>query len=467
MADARTALKNLVSALIGISTFSPPTVPGPQLGDESVNAARSVVGGMLETIPAVRLRWYPPDIEKAQRSAQSGDLAIIGQLNESMRQDGVIRGLLDARSSVVNFPRRFYGSPSVVYELLAKNNSDRDVYEEMIPSSEARLMVSDEIICGVAIGEMVPVRGRDFPVLVRRFPQNLYFLASKNQWFYRSIVGLIPITPGLFDENGNGWVLHIGGGRLAPWNSGRWMSVGRSYINKTATIYARQSYEMKHAHPARVGVSTLGATEDQDRSMLQGLIQWALNAAFVLKPGWDIKLIESNGQGIKVYGESIKTYNEDIATALCGSAVMLQGTVGFSNMDPFQGVAFDLMRTSSSAWDHTVNTQILPAFIARRWGIDALANATTIETDVSKPQDRKVEAETMVVLANAITGLVDAIAKAQTAAGVEQTALALNVDELLARNGIPTVLVPSIVTTPAANDVAHAADETAGGAAAA
>jgi len=451
MADLRATLADLVSKLTGISTFQPPSMPGPQLGDETVDAARTALGGLLEPIPQVKLRWYPPDIERAQRAAQSGDLTLVGQLNESMRIDGVIRGLLDARTSVVNFPRRFYGSPDVVLELLSKNASDRDVYDEMIPSSEARLMVADEIVCGIAVGEMVPVRGRNFPVLVRRYPQNLYYLWSKNQWFYRSIVGLIPITPGVVDANGNGWVLHIGGGRLSPWNSGLWNCLGRSYINKTQSIFARQSYEMKHAHPARVGISTQGASEDQDQSYLRQLITWALNAAFVLKPGWDVKLVESNGQGIKVYGESIKTHNEEIATSLCGSAVMLQGTAGFSNMDVFRVVATDLIKTSSAAWDHTVNTQILPAYIARGWGVDALKNATTVEHDVSEPKDRKIEADTMMSLANAIKGMIEAIRAAQIAAGVTEP-IALDVNELVARFGIPVTRIAEIVSAPSAND---------------
>ena len=97
---------------------------------------------------------------------------MIGQLNASMKIDGVVRGLLDARTSVVSFPKRFYGSREVVGTLLSKNASDRDVYNEMIPATEARLMCGDELVCGVAIGEMVPVVGRDFPVLVRLTTQH-------------------------------------------------------------------------------------------------------------------------------------------------------------------------------------------------------------------------------------------------------------------------------------------------------
>jgi hypothetical protein len=451
MPGVRDAVRDLVTAVLGISTFSPPPIPGPELGDESVNQAREALGGRLEPIPPIRLRWYPPDIERAQIQAQNGDLTMVGQLNESMRLDGVLRGLLDARTSVVNFPKRFYGQKEIVDVLLSKNNSDRDVYTEMIPATEARLMVADELVCGVAIGEMVPVQGRDFPVLVRRYPQNLWYLWSRNTWYYRSIVGLIPIKPGVPDERGNAWVLHIGGGRLSPWNSGLWNTLGRSYINKTQSIFARQSYEMKHSHPARVATAPIGATDEERKGMLTSVIRWALNAAFALPVGWDIKLIESNGRGAEIYEQSIKNYNEEMATALCGSSVMLQGTAGFSNMDVFKVVARDLIKTTSSSWDHCVCTQILPAFIGRRWGVEALKDAVTVETEVKEPTDRKIEADTMVSLANAIKGLVEAVASAQIAAAVK-TPVAVNVQELLASFGIPTTAVAEIVTVAVSSE---------------
>lgn len=431
------SLRDLVASLLGISAFAPPTQPGPTLGTPAVNQARESVGGSLEAIPAIRLRWYPPDIERAQIQATRGDMTMVGQLSESMSIDGVIRGLLDARTSVVNFPRRWYGEQDVIDVLQSKNASDRDVYDEMVPSTEARLMCGDGIKCGVSIGEMVPVRGRDYPVLVRRYPQNLLYIWSLNQWYYRSIVGNIPITPGVPDADGNAWVMHFPGGRLSPWNSGLWNTLGRSYINKTQTLFARQSYEMKHSHPARVAFAPLGASEEERKGFLNGVIRWAMNAAFTLTPGWDLKLIESNGRGIDIYEHSIKTYNEEIATALCGSAVMLQGTAGFSNMDVFRVVQTDLITTTADAWDHTVNTQILPAFIGRRWGRGKLSTATTIKTDTQAPKDRATEATTMLAVANAVKGLVEALAAAQTPE--DQNLIRLNIVELVRRFGVPIV----------------------------
>lgn len=431
--------KDLVSQLLGISTFKPPDNFGVvQLQDDAVHQAREAMGGSLEVIPQVRLRWYPPDIERAQRAATNGDMTLVGQLNESMKLDGVFRGLIDARTAVVHFPKRMRGSQEVVDVLQSKVASDRSVYDEMIPATEAKLVMADGDVCGVGIGEMVPVRGRNYPVLVRRFPQNLWYLWSRDQWYYRSIVGLLPITPGMPDASGNSWVLHMPGGRLAPWNSGLWNACGRAYINKTQSIFGRQQYEAKHAHPIRVAFAALGAAEEERKGMLAGLIRFALNAAAVVGPGWDVKLVESNGQGIKVYADSIEFNNAEMATAICGSPVMLKGTVGFSSIDPFKVVAGNLMRSTASAWDHTVNTQILPPFVGLHWGTDALRNAVTIETDVDEPKDRSAEVAVLNGLGPAIKALVEAAVSAQIAAGVARP-IAIDVVELFTRFGIPTV----------------------------
>lgn len=436
------SVANLVSALRGISTYAPARpMPGVELGD--VRSSIEAMGGQLEPMPQVRLRWYPPDIERAQHLASTGEMIMVGQLCESMNLDGVIRGLSDARTSVANFPRRFYGATEIVNTLQSRLSSDRSVYQEMIPATEKRLMISDGIRAGVAVGTMMPVRGRSFPVLIRRYVQNLWYLWSRDQWYYRSIAGNIPINPGVPDSDGNVWILHIPGGRLAPWNSGLWNTLGRSYINKTQTTFARQAYEMRHSQPGRFMTAAMGSTQEEKEGAFQFLIRWAMNAASVLPPGWDVKLVESNGQGIKVYEASIAYENMQIATALCGSATMLEGTVGFGNIDVFKVVTDDLMKSTASGWDHTENTQILPAFIGHTWGVEALADAVTVETDVAKPTDRASEANSMVSLANAVKGLVEAVALAQRAAG-ETSGVTVNVRQLLADFGVPTTPAPDV-----------------------
>lgn len=438
------SLERLILAIRGVSTYAPPTDTyfGPELGSPSVDTVRRAMGGNLEPIPVVRTRWYQKDVERAKRQAANGDLRLIGQLHESMKGDGVIRGMGGARCSFVGFPKRFYGNPDIVEVLKSRNWSSRNVYDEMIPQNEAQQLAFDGEDCGFGLGEMRPVEGRDFPVLVRLYPQNLWYWWARNVWMYRSVAGSIPIHPGVPNKDGGWFVLYTPGGRNAPWNNGVWESAARSYIGKTEAIFARQSYLNKHAHPLRVGEFAMGSSEKEQRDFVTGLITWALNSVAALPSGWKTYLVESNGQGIKVYQDAIKTFNEEIATTYCGSSVMLQGTVGFGNADPFKMVAKDLMQTSAGNWDHFVSTQILTPFIGLKWGVEDVRNATYVETDITPPKDQKAEADVLLGLGNAIKALTEALIAHKKD---------LDVAELLERFGVPfrDGLPPNVTTTPA------------------
>ena len=424
-----------VAALLGISTYQPTTedLPGSPLTSSLVERVRKSIGDQLEALPVTKLTWYLADLNTCQSQADRGDMQLIGMLGQSMRRDGVLRGLLDVRTSVTSLPRRFHGGATetgkqIIEVLESKNGSDRSVFDEMLPTNELSRLCEDGIVCGVGVGEMVPVQGRDFPVLVRRLPQNVWYLWQKNQWFYRSIAGLIPIVPGMPDENGHTWILYTPGGRVTPWNYGLWPALGRSFISKEHAFYSRQNYIAKLANPARVAEVPLGASEVERKGFLADIIAWGLNTCFELPVGWSVKLLESNGRGFEVMQADIDTCNKEFATALCGNTVMMDGGVGFQNADIFRLMSENLIRQTAETLAHVVNTQALPWFIASRWGLEALDNAVSVAYDTTPPQDKKVQADTFVSLGNGIKAMVEAFAL------MSRT---VNVDEIAARFGIP------------------------------
>lgn len=429
------AFKERIAALLGISTYQPPAdqVPGLALTSKLLDQLRRSIGGQLEPLPVTRLHWFLPDLEVCQSQADSGDLTLVGMLGQSMRRDGVLRGLLDVRTSVTSLPRRFHGGSTslgreIIEVLQAKNGSDRSVFDEMFPSNELSRLSEDGIVCGVGVAEMVPVVGRDFPVMVRRLPQNLWYLWQRNLWFYRSVAGLIPIVPGMPDENGHSWILHMPGGRVTPWNYGLWPALGRSFIGKEHSFYARQNYIAKLANPARVAEVPLGASEVQKQGFLRDIIAWGLNTCFELPVGWSVKLLESNGRGFEVMQADIDTCNKDYATALLGNTVMMDGGVGFQNADIFRLMSENLIRQTAESLCHDINTQGLPGFIASRWGEDALSNAVGVEYDTTPPRDKKAQADTLFQLGNALKTLAE---------GLAAHGRTLNVDELAASFGLP------------------------------
>lgn len=429
------SFRESVAALLGVSTYQPNAdeIPGVSLNSGALDRVRKAIGGQLEPLPITKLHWFLPDLETCQTQADRGDMQLVGMLGQSMRRDGVLRGLLDVRTSVTSLPRRFHGGATdtgreIIEVLQSKNGSDRSVFDEMLPANELSRFCEDGIVCGVGVAEMIPVQGRNFPVMVRRLPQNLWYLWQKNQWFYRSVAGLIPIVPGLPDEYGHSWLFYTPGGRVTPWNYGLWPALGRSFIAKEHSFYARQNYIAKLANPARVAETPIGATEVQRQGLLQDIIAWGLNTVFELPIGWTVKLLESNGRGFEVMQADIDTCNKEYATALCGNTVMMDGGVGFQNADIFRMMSENLVRQTAESLAHVVNTQALPFFIASRWGEDALQNAVAVEYDTTPPQDKKVQADTFVSLGNGLKALAE---------GLALHGRTLNVDEIAARFGIP------------------------------
>lgn len=441
------SLRERIGALLGVSTYQPPEGEsgGLNLASKLVDRVRRAVGGQLESLPVTKLHWYLPDLETAQTQADRGDMQLVGMLGQAMRRDGVLRGLLDVRSSVVSLPRRFYGGSrargkEIVSVLHSKNGSDRSVFDEMFPVSELARFCEDGLVCGVGVAEMVPVQGRDFPVMVRRLPQNVWYLWQKNQWYYRSIAGLIAITPGLPDVNGHTWLFYTPGGRVNPWNYGLWPALGRAFIAKEHSFYGRQNYIAKLANPARVAEVPIGATEVQKQGFLEQIMAWGLNSVFELPIGWSVKLLESNGRGTEVFEKDIADMNKEYATALLGNTVMLDGGVGFQNADIFRMMTQNSIRTNAESIAHVLNTQGLPGWIASRWGEEALDDAVGVEYDTSAPQDRKVEADTLTSLGNGIGKLQEVLALQKRT---------LNIDELATRFGIPVVeLNPELHAAP-------------------
>lgn len=398
-------LRDRVAALLGLSAYqAPPPNGAPSLYDGDVDRIREVLGGQLTPLPMTRTRWYQRDVETAVQASDVGDLTLVGQLYRSMRRDGVFAGLLSTRTGgLVSLPKRFYGRADITKELAARNGT-RSTFDDMLPPSELGLLAADGIGPGVGVGELLPVPGRDFPVLVRYEPEFLRFRWNENRWYYLTIAGPIPITPG----DGR-WVLHVPGGRMAPWQHGMWMSCGRAYINKEHAFQHRANWESKLANPARVAVAPQGASEVQKQSWFQRVMGWGVNTVFGLTPGYDVKLLESNGRGYESFQATIDAANLEFMIALAGQTVTIDGGTGFANADVHRSIRADLIKSDAEALAYTVNTQCLPQFIARGWGESALYDGTTVEWDVTPPKDLKAAAESMNQLGQAITALSTAL----------------------------------------------------------
>lgn len=401
-------LKSAISALLGISAYeqAPPTA-GPTLDDAQVEALRKQFGGQLSPLPLTQTRWYQRDLETAIHNADLGDLSLAAVLYRSFKRDGTLSGLLSTRTSgLVRLPKRFRGDAEIKSALEARDGpTARSVFDDMFPSAELAQLAADGICLGIGVAELVPVPGRAFPVMMRHDPAFLRYRWNENRWYYTSIAGAIPIEPGL-----GRWILHVPGGRMAPWQNGNWQALADAWITKQHARMHRSNYSAKLANPARAATAPAGATEDQRKGFLASIIGWGVNTAFELPPGWDVKLIESKGEGFKVFQEEIATSDREIMIALAGQEVTTTGGTGFANADIHKSIRADLIQETADALAYTINTQGIPIYVIRSFGLDRLERGgATVEWDVTPPKDVKQEAESLKAFGEAIEKLTPAL----------------------------------------------------------
>lgn len=419
-------LREIVGKLLGFSAYqSPPPDAGFDLDSPEAESTRRALGGNLQLPSYTQTRWYQSELETAEIAADTGNLQLAGKLIRSIRKDGVVSGVMStATDGLVRLPKRFRGDQEVVAALEVGHDIVRSLFDEMCPPTELALMAADGKFLGISVGELVPVKDRDYPVLVRLDPEFLYYRWNENRWYYRATIGLIPITPG----DGR-WVLHVPGGRISPWQHGLWRAVGRAYIRKEHAQLHKDNWEGKLANPARVAVAPQGAAEKMKDDWWRKVMAWGINTVFGITPGYDIKLLESNGRGWESFNKTIADQNTEIIIAIAGQTVTVEGGTGFQNSDVHKTIRADLIKATADALAYTLNTQVIPQFIAKNWGEEALTTrAAVVEWDVTPPKDRNSEAMSMGAAATAITQLQEAL---------QANGLQLDIASMCERFGIP------------------------------
>lgn len=415
-----------IAAFLGISVYAlPAPQSGLELDDPRVEEMRSILGGQLQPPPTTRTRWYLADVEAAEHAAESGDLSLAAQLMASANRDGVLAGVLSTRTDgLVRLPKRFSGPPEMIDALQAGGVVARSQFDEMFPPSELARFAADCVELRVAVGELVEVQGRDYPVFVRLDPQFLIFRWNENRWYFRSVIGLLPITPG----DGR-WVLYTGG-RQAPWQAGLWRCIGRAFIRKEHANLHKDNWEAKLANPARVAIMPQGGSEAQKQSWFRKVMAWGINTVFGLTPGYDIKLLESNGRGADSFVKTIADQNNEFTIAIAGQTVTTDGGAGFQNSDIHKSIRADLIQATADELAYVINTQGLPVYVVKVWGEDRLDECPTMKWDVTPPKDRTAEATSLLTVGNAVKVWAEALA----AAGSKRP---LDVEQLCTLFGVP------------------------------
>jgi hypothetical protein len=428
-------------AILSVSTYEQQRQGwGPTPAQQ--DTIRENLGGNISPLPQTKTRWYLKELELAQYNADSGDLEMAAMLYRAMRRDGVFSGLLSqCTDGLVRLPKRFFGDVDQVKELEARNGS-QSVFDAMFPPQELALLAADGIMLGIGVAELLPVQGRDYPVLCRLDPQWLRYRWNENRWYYMSVTGPLPITPG----DGR-WLLHVPGGRISPWNSGKWQACGRAWIHKEHALSYRSNWEAKLANPARVGEVPQGADDNQQQSWFQKIAAWGVDTVFTAKPGYTVKLLESNGRGYESFQQTIETSDNEFMICLAGQIMTTTGGTGFANMDVPKSIRADIIKSVADSLSYTVNTQGLPVWAYLHYGPDSLETRAIVEWDVTPAKDRLVEANSLVTVAAAITNVRKALGLYDRELDIDQLCEQFGVPVLgLAATGLPDEVVETTTT---------------------
>jgi hypothetical protein len=399
------------------------TPDSPQLVAEGTRpAARTKLRPRTAPVPVNRTRWLQADVESAALQAGNGDMSLAAQLYRSFQRDGMIQGLLGTRTGgLIRLPKAFTGTPEAV-ALLEGADGRVGLFQKYFPAAELQRLATDGLVLGVAVGEFVQRPGDEHPVLTRLDPEFLRYRPWEDRWYYQSLYGMLPIEPG----DGR-WFLHTPHGRYEPWNHGLWQALGRAYVSKEHALLYRENYAGKLANPARVAVSPQGASEGQKQSWWRAVMAWGVNSVFGVTPGYDVKLLESNGRGYEVFKDIIETAGLEIMVEIAGQVVTVTGGVGFANANIHATIRSDLIQGDGDNFAESLNSQVLPPVVADLVGLGHVAR---VSWDTRPPADLKVGAESLTASAKALTDLT---------AALQAHGLKLDVSAVASRFAIPVL----------------------------
>jgi len=380
-------------------------------------------------LPVNQTRWLQSDIEAAALRAASGDLTLVAQLYRAFQRDGSLQGLLGTRTGgLVRLPKRFLGTPCGV-AVVEGSEGQPGCFDAYFPQAELERFDADGIVVGVAVGEFVQGDEDAHPVFVRLDPEFLIYRWSEDRWYYRSLDGLLPITPG----DGR-WVLHTPRGRYEPWNHGLWQALARAFVSKEHSLMYRENYAGKLANPARVAVSPQGASEMQKQSWFRSVMAWGVNTVFGLTPGYDVKLLESNGRGYEVFKDIIETSDHEYMISIAGQIVTVTGGSGFANANIHATIRSDLIQGDGNALASTLNDQALPPVVFDVTCGDMNARVW-LAWDTRPPADLASGAASLSAAATAINDVTAALTPHGLKADVPAIAARFAVPVLGDRNG--------------------------------
>jgi hypothetical protein len=335
-------------------------------------------------------------------------------------------------AGLTRLPVKWAGDPEAIGVLKqgviagAGPDDPNSLYDYLVPPLERSRFSEDAIKLGVAVGEVMPTTS-GLPMFRQLDPAGLQYRVDTNTWIYNSVAGPVNIDPGVWpDDRESAFVLYTAG-RTTPWRRGIWKALVQAYIVSLHALMYRSAWESRLANPAVFVTTPLGWDGGMDDEFLTQIQGWGLNSTFLAKSGAEVDLLQSNGIGYESFTKTIAQQSEQIIYLISGNTVVADGGSGFQNASLYRAIRGDLIQADANGLSQVENFQILPLILEAMGFGD---RSVTREYVTTPPAELNNEAQTLVQVASAITGLTQAF----VAAGATQQ---LDIAALCTKYNIP------------------------------
>lgn len=315
---------------------------------KGISVARRGLTQWRAPVQPVEAQWYLSDIPRLMRELDTGLLRSASMLAEAFKIDGRTQGLLTTRADgLFSLPSGCTSGPQkTLTPLAAWFNKE---FGRVFPRAERVAFVLDRISLGIALAEITEAPDGKLQI-VRLPPEHLL------------------ITPGTSEVRYLGELVEPGNGRwilwrstvIAPWRNGIWAALARAFIAKDHAYFLRESYSNTLANPARVAEAPPGSSDEDFEKWFEEVGGWGPNTVLATRDGYQVKIVESNGQGYQVFRATMQDCNEDATFAIAGQTVTAEGTTGFSNGEIFSKIRSDLIDGDGTGFCEVINDQFVP-----------------------------------------------------------------------------------------------------------
>jgi hypothetical protein len=356
----------------------------------------------------VSLRWMPEDIEAVWEEAEMGQFLRLGRLIRAFRMNGMIDGLMAQRENIVRLPFVFEGDPWLCAELrgvpatytpdgILIDPGVPGAWDAMAPPEALKSLIYTGVMGGLAPFELVD-GGKPDPQIVPRDLDWLRWDWGPRMFVYQGAEELYKVEPG----NGR-WGMFSPGGVTRPWGGGMWLPCSFPHVSNLAALFDRMRYQALMADPLKWIRAGEGAKEEFLRDM-QWFIdnQWARAPGIALPKGYEAGVVETGGEGWKVYCDAEDRADRMIQIALAGQVVSVDGGSGFANVSIFDVICEAYLQETASGLARCLTEQVIGPWVERRYGLPRW-RAPKLRWDVRSPARRKADAELISVVCKAVT----------------------------------------------------------------